>query len=307
MITVYILLAIIAGSLDSPAKALVQSGVSPHSLVPANMRSSCLPPYLPGKKHASFPHTYKNSANSLPSQTTEYSPSILNPSIFFLALSAILGILLWKIQQSSLPATLGTQSLFFVACTVAYDDFILGLGANVFGDAKTDEKVHRIFEWLSYPRFLFHFMGVPLLYSTVAEIGNAAGVKWLQSDIIQNFIALVAAVVAILSSVRFVQGPGIQLADTSKSPRLVRQLLWFTYKKQDFMYYVFPAIVLALGSILVGMMATFGGNAAGMWLIASGVGVLAGSAQKPHVARFTGNLSEVTMLWCMFMTATLAV
>jgi hypothetical protein len=36
---------------------------------------------------------------------------------------------------------------------------------------------------------------------------------------------------------------------------------------------------------------------------------LIGSAQKKHVARFTGNLVEVTMLWCMFKSAvaTLAV
>ena len=48
---------------------------------------------------------------------------------------------------------------------------------------------------LSYPRFTLHAVGVPLQCVTVAEMGKAAGIGFLQSKLVQMAIALVAVMV----------------------------------------------------------------------------------------------------------------
>ena len=230
----------------------------------------------------------------------------IGPSIFFLGFAAMLSDLCFKIQQSSLPVTIGTSSLYFVSAFVAFDNLIIGIGDTLFPNARTNEKEYDILKVLSYPRFVFHASGVPLLFVTVAEIGKAAGVEWLQSDVIQNCIVAAAVVVALVSRIHFFRSPGIELADTSDSPpsALERQLLWFTYKEPDFLY-VLPSLLLALASLAVGVsafrMEDTDAHAAGVLLILSSVGVLAGNAQKSYVARFTGNFSEVIMLWSFFV------
>ena len=304
----YVLVAALVTS-PVPTTAFLQ----PCPLVRSKTRqtSSC-PFLLPNKKASPSPAMYMDA---LFAQKTELDnkPTSFGPSAFFLVLTATLSLLLFEIQDSPLPNTIGILSLFFVTSAVGYDNLIIGLGSTVFSDARTDKKVYNILKWLSYPRFIFHAVRLPFLCSTAAEIGRAAGVEWLQSDLVQNSVVAVAAVLAALSRIHFFQSPGIELADTSDSPpdALERQLLWFTYKEPDFLYNVGPSILLALWSIVVGV-ATFrlaGGDIdaheAGIWLIASAVGVLAGNSQKSYVTRFTGNLSEVTMLWCMFISATL--
>ena len=115
-----------------------------------------------------------------------------------------------------------------------------------------------------------------------------------------------AVVVALVSRVHFFRSPGIELADTSDSPpnALERKLLWFTYKEPDFLY-ILPSLLLALASLAVGVsafqMEDTDYHAAGVLLILSSVGVLAGNAQKSYVARFTGNFAEVVMLWSLFV------
>ena len=274
------------------------------------------PPLSFGVKHrllsndTNFKHStmYKGAifAESIESDISSLSQStrLLGPSNFFLILAAMLGRLLLSIQKSSLSLnSVGTASLVCVTFAVLYDNLVIGLGAMHFSFSKL--------KWLSYPRFYLHFVGVPFLYTTTAEIGKAASVSWLERDSIQRMIVVLAAVIASISTRRFVLSNGIQLADTSEFPPqcMAQQLVWFTYAKQDFLYYVAPSIVLAFWSILVGTSALKLAPVAGAWLIVSGVGVLIGSAQKKHVARFTGNLVEVTMLWCMFKSAvaTLAV
>ena len=81
----------------------------------------------------------------------------------------------------------------------------------------------------------------------------------------------------------------------------------FSYKEPDFLY-VLPSILLALWSLIVGAAAfrlDGDSHAAGVLLLISAVGVLAGNAQESYVARFTGNFAEeqVIMLWCMFVAA----
>ena len=103
----------------------------------------------------------------------ENAPSSIGPSAFFLVVAAILRKLFFEIQDSSLPATIGTASLLTVTAGVGYDNLIIGLGAN----ARTDEKVYEVLKWLFYPRFILHAVGLPFLYVTTAEIGKAAGVS----------------------------------------------------------------------------------------------------------------------------------
>ena len=281
----------------------------------ASFARPCPAPLYFGVKHrlllkdASLNHStiYKGAlfAENVESDDTAQSTRLGGPSAFFLMLATMLARLLLSIaQESSLSlASIGTASLVCVTCAVLYDNLVIGLGATLFS--------HDTLKWLSYPRFYLHFVGVPFLYTTTAEIGKAAGVSWLKQDWIQWMIVVLAAVIASISTRRFVRSNGIRLADTSEFPPqcMARQLVWFTYAKQDFLYYVAPSIVLAFWSLFVGICAVKSTPVAGTWLIASAVGVLIGSAPKKHVARFTGNLVEVTMLWCMFKSsvATLAV
>lgn len=231
----------------------------------------------------------------------------IGPSVFFLSFAGMLGNLVHAIQNSSLPITVGTSSLLFVSASVAYDNLIIGLGDILFPEARTNDTQYTILKWLSYPRFVLHASGVPFLSTTVAEIGQYSGVEWLDNILIQNGIVGVSIVVALASRVEFFRSPGIELKDTSDSPpnALERQLLWFTYKEPEFIY-VLPSLLLALWSLVVGVCAfrlDGDAHAAGVLLIASAVGVLAGNAQKSFVARFTGNFAEVIMLWCMFVAA----
>lgn len=240
------------------------------------------------------------------STSTATAPKI-GPSVFFLGFAAMLAKLVFTIQDSSLPITVGTSTLLFVSAAVAYDNLVIGLGDILFPNARTNELQYTTLKWLSYPRFIFHASGVPFLFTTVAEIGKYAGIEWLESNWIQQGIVGAAIVIALASRLEFFQSPGIELKDTSDSPpnALERQLLWFTYKKPNILY-VLPSILLALWSLVIGVEAfqlDGDAHAAGVLLITSAVGVLAGNAQASFVARFTGNFAEVIMLWCLFVAA----
>jgi len=312
MTKICILLAVIVSTF-APTMAFAPRGAARPAMCPllvrATTQSSC-PHLLPSDHAFSNPNKARKSASHLfAQQKTEVNkpPATIGPSVFFLAFSAMLGKLYFVIRDSSLPITIGTSSLLFVSVAVAYDNLIIGLGNNLFPDARTDEEQYNILKVLSYPRFVFHASGVPFLFTTTAEIGKASGIEWLQSDWVQNGIVVAAVVVALISRVEFFQSPGIELKDTSDSPpkALERQLLWFTYKEPDIRY-ILPSILLAVWSLVVGVSGfrlEGDAHAAGILLIASAVGVLAGNAQESYVARFTGNFTEVIMLWCTFVAA----
>jgi len=119
-----------------------------------------------------------------------------------------------------------------------------------------------------------------------------------------------AAALAIISRVRFFQSPGIELEkfDEGETPEdaFECQLLWFTYKEPEFLYVV-PSIYLGILEYRRGVGAfrldEADAHAAGLWLVASAVGVLTGNAKPSYVARFTVNLAEVVMLCCVFESA----
>lgn len=228
----------------APATAFVQPQPGAVSLAQAPIQSS----HLSVDRAVSVtPTTHKTTTNALfalkTKTDTDSALAIIGPSIFFLAFADMLTDLCRVIQNSTLPITIGTSSLYFVSAFVAYDNLIIGLGDILFPNAGTNEKQNAILRVLSYPRFVFHALGVPFLFVTVAEIGKAAGVEWLESDWIQNGILVAAVAVALVSRVDFFQSPGIELADTSDSPphALERQLMWFTYKEPDFLY-VLPSL-----------------------------------------------------------------
>jgi len=231
----------------------------------------------------------------------------LLPSIFFLLSAGSLGKLAFDIYNSSLPMTIGIWSLFFTTIAVGYDNFIIGLGKPFFSDAETNKKQFDLLKVLSYPRFTAHAVLVPFLYTTGAEIGRAVGISWLEGDFIQTLLIVAAAALGIISRVRFVNSPGIEIADTSDSPAdaLENDLLWFTYKEPEFLYIV-PSIILSLFNLGIGV-AAFGGEFRGVaiWMIISGVSVLYGNAKPSYVTRFTGNLAEVVMLWAIYEAALL--
>lgn len=199
------------------------------------------------------------------SSSTRHSiRSVGAPSGFFLTLTAALGKLIVDIQQSKLPiaSLMRILSLYCVTIAVCYDNFIVGIG-RLFD--KNDKRL-RTLQRLSYPRFFLHFVGVPFLYTTSLEIGRAAGVTWLQSDAIHTAAVAVATLISVISTAHFLCSAGIVLADTSGWPpnALACQLTWFTYAKQEFLYYVAPSIILSFWSILVRLATA--PAAPGIWL-----------------------------------------
>jgi hypothetical protein len=225
----------------------------------------------------------------------------LGPSAFFLLSSATLGKLFFDIQGSGLEMTIGMWALLLTTAAVGYDNLIIGLGAPFFGDAESNKKTYNTLKIISYPRFTAHAVLVPFLYTTGAEIGKSIGVEWLQSDSIQTLMVAAAATLGVLSRVRFVNSPGIDLSDTSDSEGTwEKNLIWFTYKNPEILY-VIPSIILALFNLAVGV-AAFGGEerTAAIWMIVSAIAVLYGNAKASYITRFTGNLGEVVMLWSIY-------
>ena len=232
---------------------------------------------------------------------------IVAPAIFG-CFSAALISLLYTMKDLSLRMSFGAKALNFVLRAVAWDNLIICIGSLFFSDAITNQTKYRVLKVLSYPRFIFHAVGVPFLLVTTAEIGEAAGISWLQNDLLQKLILVVSAAVAVISRVRFMKSPGIDLGSADDSPpdALKRDLTWFTYRETSFLYVV-PSLVVSLFNLIVGVagLNSAASHDAGIWLIVSVVGVIAGNAMPSHIMRFTGNLGEVVMLACMVMAASL--
>ena len=141
---------------------------------------------------------------------------------------------------------------------------------------------------------------LPFLYTTVAEIGKGLGVEWLQSSEVQIGVVILSAMIAAASQHHFTKSEGITLSDTTTSPpkALDKSLVWFTFKKPDFLVNVVPAIAVSLFSLSVGVSGLGGEHTdASIWMIISAISVLYESSKPPHNIRFIDNASEATMLW----------
>ena len=242
------------------------------------------------------------TTEDLNKKITELAPS----GVFLLSAAALLELFV-QIQQADLTLTPGTWALIMTTLAVAYDNLIIGLGKPLFPQARTNTAQHDLLRHLSFPRFTAHAVFVPFLYATTAELGQVCGVEWLQGAGIQTAVLVAATVLGVVSRVRFVNSSGIILADQSDDPDVPedaweRNLLWFTYEDVSVLY-ILPAIVLALANLVVGIQAFQQGTdhtSTAAWLIVSAVAVLYGNAKPSYVARFTGNLAEVVMLWALF-------
>ena len=232
----------------------------------------------------------------------------LLPSAIFLLSSASMALLAFEIRgSSSLPNTVGVWALFWTSLALFWDNGIIGIGKLLFSDVDTNESKFNLLKTLSYPRFTAHAVFVPFLYTTAAEIGKAMNIDWLQGTSTQTLMIVAAAVLGIVSRVRFVNSEGIELADTSDSPPNAweRDLVWFTYVKADFLY-ILPAVFLALLNLVVGVAGFMEGTHqdAAIFMIVAGAAVLYGNAKPSYVMRFTGNIAECVMLWATYFAAT---
>lgn len=227
--------------------------------------------------------------------------STLLPSVLFLGFAALLAQLVKNILDSGLHRSVGVLTLFFTSVTVAYDNFIVGIGKPFFGDAKTNSLKRSILKVLSYPRFTAHAVFVPLLFTIVAEIGKAFGIAWLKSSKTQLITIIAATVVAVYSRVQFVRGDGIQLAVPEEE--VEADLVWFTYVSPSFAN-VLPAVLVSLFSIVVGGFGYFGGasKSAAIWMVFGGVVAIVGNAPTDYM-RYTGNFAEICLLWGMYEAA----
>lgn len=233
----------------------------------------------------------------------------LLPSAIFLLSSVSMAFLAFKVRGSSaLPDTVGVWAMFWTSVALFWDNGVIGIGKPLFSDVDTNVSKKSLLKTLSYPRFTAHAVFVPFLFTTSAEIGKAMNIGWLQGSSIQTLTIVAAAAVGIISRVRFVNSEGIRITDTSDSPPNAweRDLVWFTYVKPEILYIV-PAALLALLNLVIGIAGFVEGTHrdAAIFMIVAGAGALYGNTRPDFVMRFTGNLSEVAMLWATYGAAAL--
>jgi len=120
---------------------------------------------------------------------------LIAPTIYALYTAALIYII-YQLRDAIVAPTLGSFALSFVTGALIWDNLIISIGSFFFKDIDTNPKKYQILKWLSYPRFTFHAVGVPLQCITVAEMGKFAGVGFLQSDIVQ--IGIMVAAVALV-------------------------------------------------------------------------------------------------------------
>jgi len=114
---------------------------------------------------------------------------LIAPSIYA-AYTAALIFVIYELRDAIVTKTLGSKALAFVTGALIWDNLIISIGSFFFKDIGTNPEKYKILKGLSYPRFTFHAIGVPLQLVTVAEMGKFAGVELFQSDIVQIVIAI---------------------------------------------------------------------------------------------------------------------
>lgn len=122
---------------------------------------------------------------------------LIAPSIYA-AYTAALIFIIYQLRDAIVTKTLGSTALAFVTGALIWDNLIISIGSFFFKDIDTNPQKYKILKWLSYPRFTFHAIGVPLQLITVAEMGKFAGVGFLQSDVVQ--IGIILASFALVSA-----------------------------------------------------------------------------------------------------------
>lgn len=123
------------------------------------------------------------------SKTTLIAPTI------YTVYTAMLTYIIYQLRDALVLKTLGSKALALVTGALIWDNGVIAIGSFFFRDASSNPTKYNILKLLSYPRFTLHAVGVPLQCVTVAEMGKAAGIGFLQSKLVQMAIALVAVIV----------------------------------------------------------------------------------------------------------------
>ena len=119
---------------------------------------------------------------------------LIAPTIFA-SFTAGLIFIIYQLRDAIVTKTLGSTALAFVTGALIWDNLIISIGSFFFKDIETNPTKYKILKALSYPRFTLHAVGVPLQCITIAEMGKFAGVEFLQSNIVQYAVIILAIVV----------------------------------------------------------------------------------------------------------------
>ena len=116
------------------------------------------------------------------------------PGIYALFTSLLIYII-YGLSDAVTTKTLGSTALALVTGALIWDNLIITIGSIFFKDAETNPLQNKILQTISWPRFTLHAVAVPFQCITIAEIGKAAGLEFLQSDLLQTGLVAVACVV----------------------------------------------------------------------------------------------------------------
>lgn len=232
-------------------------------------------------------------------------PDFIAPTIYA-GFTGILIYIIYELRDAIVTSTLGTKALALVTGALIWDNLIITIGSIFFRDVEEDPTKYQILKTLSWPRFTLHAVGTPLQCITVAEMGKAADVGFLQSDLVQIGIVVAAIALAIQDRQKFVNSPGLTLTTYEDSPftALERDLVKFTYKEPLFAY-VIPAIILAVFNLVVGIaaMKTGADPELSNWLFFAAATALVGNALPGSINTFSGNLGECGMQYGLLQAA----
>lgn len=232
-------------------------------------------------------------------------PDFIAPTIYA-GFTAILVYIIYELRDAIITTTLGNKALALVTGALIWDNLVITIGSIFFRDVEENPTKYQILKTLSWPRFTLHAVGTPLQCITVAEMGKAADVGFLQSDIVQIGVVIAAIALAIQDRQKFVESPGLTLTTYEDSPfdALERDLVKFTYKEPLFAY-VIPAIILAVFNLVVGIaaMKTGANPELSNWLFFAAATALVGNALPGSINTFSGNLGECGMQYGLLQAA----
>jgi len=297
--------AVSVGAFTAPMPSLgFRSKIGPSQYQPVSY-NSVDPSFKFWKKDGAQVETSKAASKKGATADDNLKDDRIAPSIYA-GYTGLMIYMIYQLRDAITASTLGSFALSFVTGALIWDNMIISIGSFFFKDIETNPTKLKILKALSYPRFTLHAVGIPFQCVTIAEMGKAAGVGFLQSNFVQAAVIAVAAVVAVLDRKKFADSPGITPTTFDDSPfdALERDLTKFSYVKPEFAY-VIPAIILALSNLVVGIAAMKVGTAPKLakWMIFAGASALVGNALPGAINTFSGNLGEAGMQYGLLNAA----
>lgn len=225
-------------------------------------------------------------------------PDFIAPSIYLIFAGALVYLIFELAKVDVVHDNNGYRILALVTGALIWDNLIIAVGSIFFRDVAEKPFQRTLLKCLSYPRFTLHAVGTPLQCITLAEMGKAAGIGILQSQLVQTAVIVLSVLVAIWDRLKFARSPGIVLDDHADSPldALERDLVKFTYKEPLFSY-IIPAIILSLFNLVVGIAGLIEGKdkSLSIWMTFAAVTAIVGNGLPGPIMTFSGNLGEITM------------